>query len=142
VGIEAISRGAKMVYFVERSTSAAGIIGDNLRSLRAESSGQILTSDAVRALHGLSSRGVTPDVIFLDPPYQMTSAYAEVLRCIASSTMVTRETSIIAEHLRQFDLGEQIGRLKRIRKLIQGDAALSFYAAQESSERDCATLAR
>jgi 16S rRNA (guanine(966)-N(2))-methyltransferase RsmD len=119
VGIEAISRGAAMVYFVESSPAAVGVIRKNLESLGIESGFSILQQDVVRALASLPQA----DFAFLDPPYQLQDAYRETLNALA----VTSARSVIAEHLKRFDPGEQFGGLQRHRILAQGDAALSFY---------------
>src|ERR1051325_12075623 len=74
VGIEALSRGAAMVHFVESSAKAAELIHKNLRSLGA-SNCEVLKQDAVRALQILEVRKVVVDFVFLDPPYRMDEAY-------------------------------------------------------------------
>src|SRR5262245_35558666 len=66
VGIEAISRGASMVYLVESATRAADLIRRNLRSLQIEHEYQLLRQDAVAAIHTVN---VPVDYVFLDPPY-------------------------------------------------------------------------
>lgn len=127
VGIEAISRGAGMVYFVESSARAAELIRKNLYSLGIESGFQVLRQDAVRALGGLDSGIVRPDFVFLDPPYRMEKAYSQTLEALSKSTLLKPESVVIAEHQKKFDPGEAFGTLHRYRKLVQGDAALSFY---------------
>src|SRR5213080_2091973 len=70
VGIEALSRGAGMVYFVEAHRPAAAVIRANLGSLGLEKTTfQILEREAEQALRQLDSAGVVCDYCFLDPPY-------------------------------------------------------------------------
>jgi 16S rRNA (guanine(966)-N(2))-methyltransferase RsmD len=127
VGIEAISRGANMVYFVESAGSAVELIKQNLTSLEIVTGFQVLKQDSIRALRTLESAGAVADFVFLDPPYDMEGAYARVLSALANSSLLKPETIVIAEHAKRFDPGEEFASLHRYRKLVQGDAALSFY---------------
>ncbi len=126
VGIEAISRGASMVYFVESSTSAAKLIKRNVESLDIRSGFEILRLDVSRALHTLEGRSAA-SFIFLDPPYRLETEYQKTLEALSRSSIVGATTLVIAEHLKKYDPDEQFGRLVRFRKLEQGDSALSFY---------------
>jgi 16S rRNA (guanine966-N2)-methyltransferase len=127
VGIEALSRGAERVYFVESSPPAAALIQRNLGSLGAESGAEILRQDVTVALSGLAAREVTPDFVFLDPPYRMQALYQQVLEQLAKSQLVTPRAIVVAEHEKRFDPGNGVIPLRRYRILEQGDAALSFY---------------
>jgi 16S rRNA (guanine966-N2)-methyltransferase len=127
VGIEAMSRGAVMVHFVESSGRAAELIKQNLASLGIGTGFQILKQDSIRALCKLESGGVVPDFIFLDPPYEMENAYVQTLSSLAQSPVLKPETIVIAEHPKKFDLGQDFAPLHRYRQLVQGDVALSFY---------------
>jgi 16S rRNA (guanine(966)-N(2))-methyltransferase RsmD len=127
VGIEALSRGAKQVYFVESSPKAAELIQHNLLSLDVESGFMIVQQDLERAMWKLEREHVAADVVFLDPPYRMRDAYAHTLRALADSSLVWAMSLVIAEHEKKFDPGEGFGPLRRFRKLAQGSVALSFY---------------
>lgn len=127
IGIEALSRGARMAYFVETSAKAAAVIRANLKSLGIGDGYEIIEREANRAVRLLDSEAVAADYVFLDPPYRMTEQYEEVLGFLSQSQMVRRETIVVAEHDKRYDPGERIGALVRSRLLKQGDAALSFY---------------
>jgi 16S rRNA (guanine966-N2)-methyltransferase len=127
VGIEALSRGAAQVYFVESSAAAAKVIRQNLKSLQVESGFEVVQSDVLKALRRFEAEGVVADFVFLDPPYRMERAYREVLEFLGASALVKPEGRVIAEHEKRFDPGEEFGGLKTLRKLVQGDAALRFY---------------
>ena len=127
VGIEALSRGASMVHFVESSVQAAELIKENLSSLGISTGFQILKQDSIRTLRGLESGGTAADFIFLDPPYEQEKAYAQTLSSLARSSVLKPETIVIAEHRKKIDPGQDFGSLHRYRQLAQGDAALSFY---------------
>lgn len=126
VGIEALSRGATMVYFVEHSRRATELIKQNLESLRISNGFQILQQEAKHALSQLNAQAIQPSFVFLDPPYRMQNAYGDSLEALAG-TELARNALVIAEHEKRFDPGNRFGTLHRARVLQQGDAALSFY---------------
>ncbi len=131
VGIEALSRGAAMVYFVDRSRTAVTLIRNNLQSLQIHEGLRIFHEDAAVAIAAFEQQDVRADFVFLDPPYAMRTAYSETLHMLANSK-VAQNAVVIAEHEKRFDLGSEFGRLHRTRKLEQGDATLSFYKAQSA----------
>jgi len=127
VGIEALSRGVGMVYFVEVSARAAELIEKNLQSLKIDAGFQVMRKEAGRAIRRLSAEGVQADFVFLDPPYRIEQAYAQTLEALAASRLLKPAGTVIAEHHKKFDTPTEIGLLKRYRLLKQGDSALSFY---------------
>ena len=127
VGIEALSRGASMVYFVEKSAKAAELIRQNLHSLGLEEGFRIIQQDVKRVISRLVEEKVSADFIFLDPPYRMEQIYGRTLQFLGESRLPRPGGLVIAEHQKKFDPGEKFPSLHRYRKLEQGDAALSFY---------------
>jgi 16S rRNA (guanine966-N2)-methyltransferase len=127
IGIEALSRGARMVYFVESSKRVAHIIRENLASLGIEEGFQVIEREVATAVRMLDSQAVSCDFCFLDPPYRNMGAYEEVLGFLSQSRLLTAASTVIAEHDKHFDPGDVFGSLRRWRKLQQGDAVLSFY---------------
>lgn len=127
VGIEALSRGAAKVYFVESAPAAAQLIRDNLSSLGITTGFDLVENDVLRALNRLAAAICSADFLFLDPPYRNDQAYYAALAALSKSSLVNGATVVIAEHEKRFDPGEDFSPLRRYRKLVQGDAALSFY---------------
>ena len=126
VGLEALSRSASYVYFVEKAPKVARITQENVESLGAEEEAEIITSDANAALRQLE--GIDPvDFVFLDPPYRAEGAYLGVLRILSDSPLLKPDAIVIAEHTKHYDPGDGVGTLQRYRTLKQGDAVLSFY---------------
>jgi len=134
VGIEALSRGASQVYFVEASTPVAKLIQRNLHSLGLETGFALLREDVVSALDKLEARGVVADFVFLDPPYRMEKVYGQVLQLLSKSSLVTLKTVVVAEHDKRLDPGDSFAPLLRYRKLEQGDSVLSFYRLARQSQ--------
>src|SRR6267143_434978 len=131
IGIEALSRGAAEVVFIENHPPAATLIRRNLESLDIRSGATVLAVDTLRGLAMLASRKKQAepgfDYIFLDPPYAAAEEYARVLEFLGSATLLAPGAIVVAEHRRNFDLCEEAGILRRFRVLRQGEAALSFY---------------
>ncbi len=131
IGIEALSRGAAEVVFVENHAPAATLIRRNLESLGINTGATVLAIDALRGLALLAARINTGarafDHIFLDPPYAAAEDYSRVLEFVGSADLLVPGGMVVAEHRRNFDLPEEPGALRRFRVLKQGDAALSFY---------------
>jgi 16S rRNA (guanine966-N2)-methyltransferase len=133
VGIEAISRGARQVYFVESEKKAARVIRDNLKSLDIEDGFEVLEREAAQAIRLLDSQVVACDFCFVDPPYESHGAYEQVLGFLSQSRLINSESVVIAEHEKHFNPGSKFGALGRYRELKQGDAVLSFYRLETAA---------
>ncbi|AQL56387.1 16S rRNA (guanine(966)-N(2))-methyltransferase RsmD [Abyssicoccus albus] len=72
LGIEAISRGAARVFFIDGSYPAIKIIQQNINKLKGLTSdrSEVYRTDYKRAIKALSKRDMKLDVVFLDPPYR------------------------------------------------------------------------
>jgi 16S rRNA (guanine966-N2)-methyltransferase len=132
VGIEALSRGAKEVIFIEKHPGTAALIKNNLELLQiSKREARVLPIDVLRALEMLakenSGNREAPDILFLDPPYDHAAEYERVLSFVASATLLNENALVIAEHRRNSELPENLETLQRVRVLRQGDATLSFY---------------
>ena len=121
VGIEALSRGAMMVYFVDNAAPAVAAIRENLAALAIRIGFKIESASVAAAMGRLT--GCT--IVYLDPPYAENEEYARTLANI--DPQLAADGIVIAEHNRKTQLAERYGVLQRYRVLEQGDAALSFY---------------
>ena len=132
VGIEALSRGASMVHFVESGRAAVSLLRRNLASLGVTEGFQVYQRDAESALRMFAAQPMVVDYCFLDPPYDQAASYERVLNLLAGSTLLSKATIVIAEHSSRSDPGAAFGKLQRWRRLDQGDASLSFYRLSAS----------
>ena len=133
VGIEALSRGAEHVYFAERAAPAVAAIGANLGALKIQSGYTLEARGTAALLEQLARAGASVDVVFLDPPWEAEAEYAATLQFLGSArgvAVLADGAVVIAEHSSRSRLAEEYGRLMQTRTLIQGDAALSFYAVK------------
>ena len=140
VGIEALSRGAIEIVFVENHAPAAALIRQNLESLAVPSGAQVLPLDALRALEKIARKRKPTDApfdfVFLDPPYAEKEQYDRVLGFLGTAPFLATGSVVIAEHRRTFELPRRIGRLLETRILRQGDAALSFFEHQAAEPEE------
>jgi 16S rRNA (guanine(966)-N(2))-methyltransferase RsmD len=127
VGIEALSRGAQMVYFVDRTRKACAIIRENLRSLEVTEGIRVLEAPMDKALDLFERDGVMFDIVFLDPPYERDSLYMESLSDFGTRPVLSKEGLLVMEHSKRLELPEIAGKLRKYRVLTQGDSTLSFY---------------
>ena len=139
VGIEALSRGAAGVTFVERSPAALRVLRRNIEQLRI-TGGFAVRAETVAAFlrwaAKASPKAESHEVVFLDPPYDAAPEYAATLGLLggAAHSILNRGALVIAEHRRKQSLDERYGSLHRTRLLEQGDAALSFYETAPTAQ--------
>jgi 16S rRNA (guanine(966)-N(2))-methyltransferase RsmD len=126
VGLEALSRGAARVVFVDSSPAAVKAIRENLALLRDVGESQVFRQDARLALAGLADAGVRFDLVYLDPPYA-SDLYEPLLEQCGQMGLLEPEGRVVAEHFHKRRLPETIGRLLRSREVRVGDHCLSFY---------------
>jgi 16S rRNA (guanine966-N2)-methyltransferase len=127
IGIEAISRGAKEVVFVEEHAASARLIQENLQALGAQRVPEVLGMPALKGLEKLAARHRMADFIFLDPPYENEQEQLLVLEFLDESHLLAPQGLVIVEHSSRTELPERFTRLERTRVVEQGDASLSFY---------------
>ncbi len=130
VGLEALSRGAEFVYFLENHRAAVRVIHANLKSLAIEEGYEVLAMDVAAGLRSLAQRAVRFDVVFLDPPYKEAEEYTRTLALLGESNLLAPGAVVVAEHHRKLALAERYAALARFRTLRQGDSTLSFYRAR------------
>lgn len=131
VGIEALSRGAARVIFVEREKFAVSLIRENLR--RTGFTGEkavVYPQDALAALNILARRGERFDLIYIDPPYGK-GYELKSLQVIAQKGLLASGGLAIAESNWRDELPKEIGSLILVRRERYGDTLLSFYTYKE-----------
>lgn len=129
IGIEALSRGAKLTVFVESSVRASRVIRSNLASLGLSGSPcqRLLTMRTDSALRILEQSATRFDIAFLDPPYLAIGQYPIVLEQLQSRELLTRSAIVIVEHSKHMDLAPRFEGLARFRKVQQGTNVLSLF---------------
>lgn len=127
VGIEALSRGASRVVFIERKDAAVATIRENLTALGAGSRAQVVKGAVTMVLPRYHA-----DIVFLDPPYPQEREYKACLEHLGEFP----PKLVIVQHASRFDLSPEWGHLIRSRTLKQGDNTLSFYVPWQEPSKD------
>lgn len=96
IGIEALSRGARRAYFVEKAKPALRCIRENLRYTKLDDKAEVLATDVNSAIRQLETKNVTFDYIFMDPPYNK-GFEEQVLSLLDKSHICTEDTVVIVE---------------------------------------------
>jgi len=126
IGIEALSRGARQVVFIESSGAGCRLIRENLRLCGIASGARIIKEDAFGALRALGREGFQADVIFFDPPYDF-QPYKDLLEIVFNRGLTAPSARVIIEHRRKAKLPEEGEGYRRTRITRHGDQCLSFY---------------
>lgn len=127
VGIEALSRGAREAYFVEKDFKNCAIIEENLTNLDIEERFyRVLSLDAEGAIVKLHSRAECFDLIFLDPPYHHDLA-KKALQMLGAYDIVTEHGFVIVQHHRKDELPDKFTKLTLWRTKSYSTTLLSFY---------------
>lgn len=130
IGIEALSRGAGQVTFVESSRKSSTVISENLRHCEIRNGYTFIARDALMALKYLAQEKQQFDLIYFDPPYD-SELYSPVLWQIARGNLLTEDGILIVEHRRQLVLAPNYDDLRPYRELPQGDSCLTFYRLEQ-----------
>jgi 16S rRNA (guanine(966)-N(2))-methyltransferase RsmD len=127
IGIEAISRGAAWVTFVEADRRASALVEENLAHCGVASGYAIIRATVARAIDQLDAAALGPsdpfDIVWLDPPYDERPDAA----IAAAGERLAPGGVLVLEHARRRRATEAAGRLVRVRQVTTGDSALSFY---------------
>jgi 16S rRNA (guanine(966)-N(2))-methyltransferase RsmD len=131
LGIEALSRGAKKVIFVEKGRHALTLIERNLAQFELEGRSEVLPIDANRAIGILNQRGNNFDLIFMDPPYEK-GLIERTLTKLSSHPIYHRDSILIIEHHRRELLPPAIHGWNLIRQRQMGETVISFLTPQKN----------
>lgn len=122
IGIEALSRGAARVTFVDASRDSLNVVKQNIEQMGFGDRAEVILSKAEAFL----SKPSGPfDVLFLDPPY--AEAIQPLLEAIAGAGILKPDSIVIAEHFRKQPSPERAGELTLYREARYGDTVLAFY---------------
>ncbi len=128
VGIEALSRGASHVTFVDQSRKMCALIEANVEVLKIdEAQVDVVTAEANEFLRRQAKKRAQPfDIIFFDPPY--AGDYESVIGYVGDHPELLADDGVmIVEHHKKKELSDRFGDLKGYRDVKQGDSHLSLY---------------
>jgi 16S rRNA (guanine(966)-N(2))-methyltransferase RsmD len=126
VGLEALSRGASRVVFVEKSTVMITVIKRNLRELGFDNKYEIIAAEVAKCMRKLNKRKEYFDILFADPPYEK-GFVSEIFQCLGEVEIISRDGVIIIQHSLREDVDEQhTANFTLTEQRRYGDTLLSF----------------
>ncbi|MBI5149221.1 MAG: 16S rRNA (guanine(966)-N(2))-methyltransferase RsmD [Candidatus Omnitrophica bacterium] len=133
VGLEALSRGAQKVTFVEKDARSCEIVRENLDLLQVPLLGEdrrpvyaLIESDGFAAVKGFAREGKKFDIVFADPPYGAGLA-KKILKTLGAYDIVSPNCVVVIQHEKRETLPEIQGGLHRSEQRKYGSTALSIY---------------
>ena len=133
-GIEALSRGARRVYFAENAIPPLAALHGNLTKLGIGPEAQVEAAGTLPLLRRLTQEGVQLDIVFLDPPYSDRRAYEDTLQLLTDQPLLGPGGIVIAEHSSRLRPPLGVAGLQPYRTLRQGEAALTFFHGVPTEE--------
>ncbi|MDR4492858.1 MAG: 16S rRNA (guanine(966)-N(2))-methyltransferase RsmD [Nitrospirales bacterium] len=133
MGIEALSRGAARVAFVDHQKELQLALYQTLSRLTLLPQSLVITADIHLAIQNQNLLGWRPfDVLFLDPPYQFPKM-DQILTLLEGAQLMTKHGLIIYEHFHKTISPAAVGTWSRVRKARYGDTAFTFYETSTGS---------
>ncbi|HVN67578.1 MAG TPA: 16S rRNA (guanine(966)-N(2))-methyltransferase RsmD [Candidatus Sulfotelmatobacter sp.] len=126
VGIEALSRGAKIAIFVELNRQVVALIRQNLAITGFTDRAEVYAVDALKAVNILNGKGARFGIIFIGAPYD-SPLLAKVLDKIAEGGLLAPDGVLIAEHRKQQEMAIEYGKLQMYRTARYGETVFDFY---------------
>jgi len=121
VGIEAMSRGAECVVFVDGDRGSLEVVRHNIELTGFAEHAEVVLAKAETFL---KKRSGPYDIVFLDPPYSMEML--PLLQLVAGSGLLKADAVVIAEHFRKQPSPDTAGTLTLEREARYGDTVLAF----------------
>lgn len=128
LGIEALSRGASRVTFVEMSFPHLKILEQNLKMCGYQDRSKILRQDVFRAIQFFGRKQIKFHYILADPPFKM-AFHRKIVESVGLSQLLDPEGLLIVEHQKD-DAAEYAGSLKLVRYRLFGHCMVSIYGPE------------
>ncbi|MDF2839998.1 MAG: methyltransferase [Clostridia bacterium] len=126
IGIEAYSRGAAKVVFIDESAKSIKVLKGNLEMLNLLDKVEVYNTDYINAINKLALDNRKFDIIFIDPPYLKGFAQNALVH-IEQNKLLNEDAMIVIEHDLQDKMPENVGRFNMTRQKKYGNTMLSFY---------------
>jgi 16S rRNA (guanine966-N2)-methyltransferase len=132
LGIEALSRGASEVVFVDQAPDALRTLSGNLKRCGYEDRAILLRVNSLKFLKEPGIHPVAFDVVLVDPPYH-TGILRKLLPLLSRGVIMKPSGIMVIEHFHKTVLPDRIGRLEAVRSGRYGDTMLTFYRKAEGA---------
>lgn len=130
IGIEFLSRGARVCYFIDEDDTSVKVINDNLDKTKLKDKSVVQKNKVSKALNTISIRDGKFDYIFLDPPYNKDLVIGTLER-VVDRDLLKMDGMVIVEHETRLELPDEISDLVKSDYRKYGDTSISFYGKKE-----------
>jgi 16S rRNA (guanine(966)-N(2))-methyltransferase RsmD len=134
IGIEALSRGADRVVFVEQHRAARGVLEANVEACGFAERVEVLSVPVRDALRVLEARGAQFGGVFLDPPYRK-GLLVETVERLGHARILKPGSWVMVERHIDDELAEAYGALRLTQTRRYGKTALSLYCVARETEQ-------
>ena len=131
IGIEAISRGAKNVVFVEKSRRAVETIKKNIAACNFRNGYEIYQDDVFRRIKWLGKKGYLFDIIYLDPPFTVKEIFLPVMQALSDTAILAQNGVIAIRTRKEMEMPGDIGRLRQFKLKQYGISSVHFFSSVE-----------
>jgi 16S rRNA (guanine966-N2)-methyltransferase len=134
IGIEALSRGAEHVVFIDTDIKSIKVLKGNLEHLNIIDNVEVLNTDYSTGISKLYNNNKKFDIIFIDPPYSVGLAQNALVE-IDKHPILAQSGLIIVEHDSKDEMPSSQGKLYMYRSKQYGNTTLSFYALDKQTQQ-------
>ncbi len=124
IGIEAISRGAKFVLFIDHNEKALKLLKANIEICGIKEGYEIIKKEFNIAVNEISKKGLLFDIVFIDPPYSLFT-FADPLKVVWKRKILKNDGIAVVQHPLRIEYHPKYFSL--FKKKNYGDTALSFF---------------
>lgn len=125
VGIEALSRLAEKVVFVERNPQAVAVIRENLQSCQLDAKARIIRGDVFRVTVHLAKESPEFDIVYVDPPFRQVTYFSKIMNYLGA--LVSPQGMIIIRSPKSLPMPGEGAGLTRVKASVYGDSVLNYY---------------
>ena len=126
IGIEALSRGAKRVIFIDNNIKCVKIIKKNLEITRNTQFGSVFKKECLSGLKLLKKKKFLFDFIFMDPPYNKGLVNVALFE-ISELSILKKDGIIIVQHHKEESIDSNLDKIKLVKQKKYSESLLSFY---------------
>jgi 16S rRNA (guanine966-N2)-methyltransferase len=138
LGIEALSRGAASVVFIDRERAALAVIENNVKTCRLEAQSRIIRWNIVASLTCLNDSRPLFDLVFMDPPYE-TGCVRKTLENLYHSDSLSREAVVVVEHSPKEPVPDIIFGFEIMDRRRYSKTSFSFLRFGTQAEKEVST---
>ncbi len=131
LGLEALSRGASMVTFIDNNTDACNVIKHNVKLLGFEEQAEVYLTDAFKAVKKFGSMDKKYDIIFIDPPYG-DNIYNKIVSDLVREDIIDENGMVILEHSSHYHPEENFKGMAMLKRKKYGNTSVTIYIKEDA----------